>query len=301
MTDNRAKILVVDDEPMNIRLIAGILKEEGYRLIIANNGEDAWALLQETPDDFATVLLDRMMPGIDGMEVLLRMKKNPELKIVPVIFQTAKASDEEILEGLKAGAFYYLTKPFDKDTLVAVVKTSVQDCMHYKSLKSNVDETMDALNLLTTGSFEFRTLDEAKSLSALLAYMCPEPKKSVLGLWELMLNGVEHGNLGITYDEKSELNDANTWHVEVERRLNLPENIDKKVTIQCEKQKDKISFLVTDGGEGFNWQEYVELSPDRAFDNHGRGIAMAGMQSFDTIEYRGNGNEVEATIIIERP
>ncbi|MBF0119256.1 MAG: response regulator [Desulfobacterales bacterium] len=296
----QATLLVVDDEPINIKVIAEQLKDENYRIIMAKDGVQAMTLLEKSPDIYDAVLLDRIMPRMGGMEVLKNMKSNEMLKTIPVIFQTSKSEKTDILEGLQAGAYYYLTKPYEKETLRAVVKTAISDYNRYKSLSEKAKKTVDAFTLMTKGIFEFRTLKEGYNLATLLANVCPEPSKAATGLWELLVNAVEHGNLGITYDEKSQLNEQNQWNDEVERRLCLPENISKKVTVNFDRIDNEIKILIKDQGKGFDWNSYLELSPDRAFDNHGRGIAMAKMFSFDSIDYLGAGNEVIAVITAKK-
>ncbi|MCB1190653.1 MAG: response regulator [Leptospiraceae bacterium] len=296
MIKEKPTILIVDDAQYNIKLISAFLKKEPYNIVSFTEGEEAWKTLLESPEKFDTILLDRVMPGVSGMEFLQRTKSNNLLKTIPVIFQTSRDSREEILEGLRAGAYYYLTKPLEKDTFLAVIKTAVSDYGNYKHLKHEVNQTTNTLKLMTEGNFEFSSLKQAKTLSALLANMCPDPEKVVLGIWELLINAVEHGNLGITYEEKSALNDTKEWHHEIERRLALPENSTKKVTVKVNQTEDDISFIIRDDGPGFDWKNYINLSPDRVFDNHGRGIAMAGLLSFDKVDYRGKGNEALAIV-----
>jgi CheY-like chemotaxis protein len=292
----QASILVVDDEQMNITLMVQLLRKEHYRISVATNGEEAWDLLQKSPARFDTVLLDRMMPGIDGMEVLRRMKEHEELKLIPVIFQTAMTQAGEILEGIQAGAYYYLTKPYHREKLIAVVKAAVEDHIQYVALQQETHQTMGALNLLSSGDFTIRHLDEVDNLAALMAKMCPNPDKVVLGLWELLINAVEHGNLGISYEEKSELLQKNIWREEVDKLTRLPENRDKKVMIHFEKTAGEVIITIEDMGPGFDWMPYLDFSPDRVFDSHGRGIAIAGNYSFHSIEYMGKGNKVRAVI-----
>ncbi len=295
-TITQPSILIVDDELMNIKLLAQILQKEDYRISVAMNGEEAWDLLQKSPGIFDAVLLDRMMPGIDGLEVLRRMKEHDELKSIPVIFQTAMTQEDEILEGIQAGAYYYLTKPYRKERLLAVVKTAVADHIQYKTLQEESHQTVDALNLLVKGDFTIQRLDEVDNLATLLAKMCPEPDKVVLGLWELLINAVEHGNLGIGYEEKSELLRLNIWREEIDRRTTMPEHAGKKVLVRFEKTPEEIVIIIEDMGPGFDWKPFLEFSPDRVFDSHGRGIAIAGNYSFHRIEYLGKGNTVKAVI-----
>ena len=154
----------------------------------------------------------------------------------------------------------------------------------------------DAVRFLKTGEFEFRTLEEGNKLATLAANLCPESKMVVVGLWELLENAVEHGNLGISYDEKSRLNENGQLEAEIRRLLLLPEHAAKIVTLVVEKTGDEIHFTIQDQGEGFDWESYMKFSPERVFDSHGRGIAVANNLSFDRIEYQGCGNRVVAIV-----
>jgi len=293
---SKSTILVVDDEPINTAIITEYLAEEGYEFRTATDGAAAWDLLEQLPEVFDVVLLDRMMPRMDGMEVLRRIKSDPRMEALPVILQTARVAHGDVIEGIRAGAYYYLTKPFDEDMLRSVVRTAVRDIQHYRKLQAELTQSARTLGLMTQGRFHLRTLDEAQALAAMIANACPEPRRVVMGLSELLVNGLEHGNLGITYAEKSELNATGSWRQEVERRTALPENQDKFVELEFERTGSAIHILIQDQGEGFEWEKYLSFSPERSMDNHGRGIAMAGLLSFDRIEYQGKGNRVLAII-----
>lgn len=290
-------LLVVDDEPFNIEIVCELLEDEGlYRISTAEDGDVAVKMMEADPDDFDVILLDRMMPNMNGMDVLQRMKQHEILRYCPVIFQTAKTSVEDIAEGLEAGAHYYLTKPFDEKVLLSVIKTAVRDRQRYKNMQENLNTNKVLMGLLKTASFEFRTVDEARSLAALLCNTCPEPGKVVMGLTELMVNAIEHGNLGITYDEKSILNGQGTWSEEIDQRLSLPEYSKRRASIDFQLKCDAIEIIIKDQGEGFDWQKYMDFEPSRVMDNHGRGIAIANKMSFSSVEYRGCGNEVMAQL-----
>lgn len=146
------------------------------------------------------------------------------------------------------------------------------------------------------GRFSFRTLDQARALAVLLSNASSAGPRLVIGLSELLLNAVEHGNLGIGYDEKTGLNERGEWQTEVERRLALPEYAEKRVLVEYTQGDGELRVLIRDQGAGFDWNTYLEVAPERAFDNHGRGIAMARGLSFDSLEYRGRGNEVVAVV-----
>jgi hypothetical protein len=118
----------------------------------------------------------------------------------------------------------------------------------------------------------------------------------VTGISELLINGLEHGNLGIGYEEKNQLIRTGMWRLEIERRLKSRENRGRYVELEFKVQPEAVQIRVRDQGRGFDWAPYMSLDPQRAFDPHGRGIAVARMSSFDKLEYIGSGNEVLATV-----
>jgi len=216
-----AIVLSVDDEDYNLKIISYHLKDENFEVINARDGQEAWDLLVENPEKFDAVLLDRSMPRMSGMEVLKKIKSHDILKTIPVIFQTAMKHQDDILEGLKAGAYYYLTKPYKRDDLRTIVNAAVSDSIKYNKLKDKTDKVLKAFAYIKKGEFEISTPEQGEQLSALLSSACPEPRKVVVGLWELILNAIEHGNLGISYEEKSNLNKENQWSSEILRRLSI--------------------------------------------------------------------------------
>ncbi|MEY4591233.1 MAG: hypothetical protein RIR18_128 [Pseudomonadota bacterium] len=295
---SNAHILIVEDEPLLQEILKENLDEAGYQTSVADNGEMAWGLLTASENTFDAVILDRVMPDIDGIEVLRRIKANADLSSIPVIMQTSLTSDEDIAEGLKAGALYYLTKPFSAEALLAIVAHSVEDRRMSMSLQEEVKKTGATLKLLQYATFQFRTREEARALAALGAHAAPDPQRVVLGLSELLLNAVEHGNLGIAYAEKSTFLLNGSLEQEITRRLSAPEFKARVATLSIQRFPDCLHFTVTDEGNGFNWEQYLEMSPDRAFDMHGRGIAMAKMLSFDELQYQSKGNVVVGKVCL---
>lgn len=289
-------VLVVDDEPIGRETLAENLSEEGYLVIEAESGEAAWRLIDAKPERFDAILLDRMMPDMDGIEILRRVKMRPDMMHVPVIMQTGMTADSDVLEGLRAGAYYYLTKPFSADTLLAIVAAATRDYRGHKELAEEVQRQSRTLSCLVQARFLFRTPDDARNLAALAANAAPEPGRVVLGLSELMLNAVEHGNLAIGYDEKTRLIEEGALHEEIAQRLGTTELGARQAELEIARAGDQLLFVIRDQGAGFDWRAYLEMSPDRAFDTHGRGIAMSRMISFDSLEYCGRGNEVKAAI-----
>lgn len=119
------KILVVDDEQVNVKMVAYILKSNGYDVVTAFNGKEGLALAKkEVPD---LVLLDILMPGMDGFEVLARIRQEDRLKDVKIVMLTAKEKMDDVERAMTLGAKSYIMKPFTSDALVAKVKYALGD------------------------------------------------------------------------------------------------------------------------------------------------------------------------------
>ena len=128
------RILIADDNPDNLEIFRTRLAAQDYEIIVATDGEEALAKATEQVPDL--ILLDIMMPRIDGFEVCRRLKAVPSLPFMPIIIVTAMADLKDIIAGLEAGGDEYLTKPVDQAALVARVKSMLR----IKSLHDTVQE-----------------------------------------------------------------------------------------------------------------------------------------------------------------
>jgi CheY-like chemotaxis protein/anti-sigma regulatory factor (Ser/Thr protein kinase) len=292
--------LVVDDEEMNRVIVAGHLSRLGYTTIDAADGDEAWKILKSRRHDIHVILLDRRMPGIDGMAFMELLRADRELAQIPVIMQTIADSSCEVAEAIQAGVFYYLTKPYDGELLRSVAAAAVEDYTRLKRLEGDVRSHADAMGLLVSGCFRFRTPRDAHNLAITLAAASPNARKLTFGLMELLMNAVEHGNLGIGFATKSRLKASGMLRREIEARLSLAANRDKHAIVRVERDAGRVTYTITDQGRGFDWRSYLEMNPARAQDAHGRGIALARTVSFDTLEYLGCGNTVVGTVEIAK-
>lgn len=120
----RGRILVVEDEEDILELISYNLSREGYRVSTATTGEEGLRLaLRDKPD---LIVLDLMLPGIDGIEVCRRLKADPQVRYIPVVMVTAKGEEADVVTGLELGADDYLTKPFSPKVLVARLRAVIR-------------------------------------------------------------------------------------------------------------------------------------------------------------------------------
>jgi two-component system phosphate regulon response regulator PhoB len=113
-------ILVVEDEEDILELVRYNLEKEGYEPVLAESGEDALAAVEAQPPDL--ILLDLMLPGIDGLELCKRLKREPETNEIPIVMLTAKTEEADIVAGLELGAEDYITKPFSPKVMIARVR-----------------------------------------------------------------------------------------------------------------------------------------------------------------------------------
>jgi DNA-binding response OmpR family regulator/anti-sigma regulatory factor (Ser/Thr protein kinase) len=290
------RILVVDDEPMNLEIIGDVLDDPSFVVSNAANGEIAWQAMQAAETLPQLLVLDRMMPVLDGIELLKRIKSEPRFADIPVIMQSAASSSSDIAEGVAAGAWYYLPKPYAPRDLLTIVRAALEQVAEREAASLVVRNRRSVLDLLDTAEFEFHTLKQAADLAHTLAGLCPDPVSAATGLSELLVNAVEHGNLGIAYAEKSEMRRNEVWEQEVEARLGDPVLGARRARIAFRRLPDRLTFTIRDEGAGFDWRSYLEFSPERAFDPNGRGIAMARLTSFTSLDYRDRGNIVVASI-----
>lgn len=119
--NNQRMVLIVDDIPKNIQLLGSILKEHNYRIAMATNGKQALEIARSTLPDI--ILLDIMMPGMDGFEVCRQLKSSEKTGHIPIIFITGRTDVEDIVTGFELGGVDYVTKPFNKVELLARIKT----------------------------------------------------------------------------------------------------------------------------------------------------------------------------------
>lgn len=160
------RILVVDDQPTNLRVVSSLLSRQGHEVITASCGEEALALASEMLPDL--MLLDMMMPGMDGFTLLAEIKQRPELLSMPAVFLTAAQDRDMLLRAFDAGAVDYVTKPFMPEELMARVNAHI-------GLK------------LTRDRYE-RVANERQELVQLVAHDLKNPLTSVLFASEVLRN-----------------------------------------------------------------------------------------------------------------
>ncbi|CAN1557916.1 hypothetical protein MCEMSEM23_02505 [Rhabdaerophilaceae bacterium] len=164
------------------------------------------------------------------------------------------------------------------------------------AIRDFIENNRPAIGRLMRASFEIRSLQEAENLATMLASHCPNPELASIGLWELLSNAIEHGNMEIDFAEKSRLLIQGEFHAEIDRRLSTPPYSGRCARVSFRQYRSHVWIRIVDQGKGFDTQafsgEFAQIDAP-----NGRGIAMARQITFATLTYLGNGNAVEATIL----
>ncbi|WP_448205371.1 response regulator [Azospirillum sp. sgz302134] len=289
--------LIVDDDPFARSILRRHLTTIGFDCLEAETGQGALEVLGTEDHRIDVILLDRTLPDMTGLDVMAALRTSPAHGYIPVILQTAADRLEDVRSGLAAGCFAYLTKPVDRAQVRALAGTAARLRDRYRSLQREVASREGGLRHLRHAEFVIRSPAEANDIAVSLGIAVNAPGRNIsFGVLELLLNAIEHGNLGIGSARKQALLEEGALAEEIERRLAEPARSARSVSVRYERGPDGAVIRIEDDGDGFDWRAYAHIDLDHAFHAHGRGIAMARMLSFDALEYEGRGNVVVARV-----
>ena len=292
--NKKGKVLAVEDDFTTLAILSGFLESLDYTVLEAENGHSALSILERESDTIDVIIMDKTMPEMSGLEVVKRLKDDPKTHHIPVVMVTGSTDIEEVKEGIDAGVFYYLTKPYEESVFKSVLSSAMRESSRRHDLKQELQKHWMGFGFIDRAEFTISKMHEAQGLACFLANCFPDPQNVLPGLAGLLANAVEHGNLGIGYAEKTRLIENDAWEDELHKREDDPNYRDRYVRINLEKNEDRTAVTITDQGDGFEWTKFMDVDPARALDTHGRGIAQANKVSFDEIIYNDKGNSVTA-------
>jgi two-component system, sensor histidine kinase and response regulator len=202
--DENPKILVIDDIASNIQVVANLLKKNNYNISYAQSGKTGLERVKKI--DFDLILLDIMMPEMDGFEVCRCLKEDPKTKDIPVIFLTAKTTEDSLKKGFEAGAVDFIQKPFKADELLARVNTHIQ-------LKT-VREILSATNI------ELQQANASKDkLLSIIAHDLRNPFSVLITFSKLLLDSYDD------FNRDDLMNYLNTFYQTSKQGYNLLDNL----------------------------------------------------------------------------
>ncbi|HEB33371.1 MAG TPA: response regulator [Spirochaetes bacterium] len=284
------KILIVEDEYPVRDVLKIALSENGYMVYEAENGKKGVQMFIDCVPDI--VLTDVKMPGISGIEVTKRIKEKQA--DADVVIMTGYGSEELVIEAIRAGATNYLKKPVSFDELFNILDHIIfkrENRKRFKVIKDGVIYEKKTVTLNNEIEKVWGIVNQVLyNIPAFLGERTIEGLK--LGLYEILVNAIEHGNLGITAEEKEKSLKNNSYSDLLTSRLNMAREKKKIVTIHSLFEGKKLTIEIIDQGGGFNHKERRSLSDSETIMGiHGRGIVLTSLY-YDKLEFKDTGNIV---------
>ena len=291
-------VLAVDDDITVQSMLSEYLRRWGYEPLTASSGKEALQIISERKPDL--VLTDIVMEPVSGLDLLYRVKRDhPE---IDVVMFTGHCSEDVIIDALRGGAVDFLKKPFSMDSLETVVRKALR----MKKGKGGaaldpffVNEETKRLVLpndpnLIEGAVEQLTQNARCCISM------ERSRELAVALYELILNAMEHGNLCITRQEKTEHLDRGDYLDLLNARGNNPELAKRRVTIDYRLNDTGLFYDIRDEGAGFDWADSCRFSGDvvECLSTHGRGLILAGFY-VDKLHFNDEGNAARLTMFAD--
>ncbi len=284
------KVLVVEDDEFSRKYFDNISTVSGCETRVANDGEEGLRIFEEFDPDL--IISDIQMPVMDGLEMIEEVRKKKSDAVV--IMATAFDSEEYAIKALQLGANNYLKKPIHAENLKRLL-TKYYNILKSRSIASDLILDIQAVE------FSKKFKSDIDSIPLIVEHLIKETQNVFednerigleLGLAELITNSVEHGNLGISYEQKSKALENNSLPDLVADRLTDPEIAKRGVSVKFTLNEDFCEWIIEDEGEGFDWKSVKDpLESESILKLHGRGIFISKFQ-FDELEYIGKGNIV---------
>jgi CheY-like chemotaxis protein len=195
--EQQSLILIVDDVPENLQVLGTILEAKNYEIALASNGKQALDLIDAIQPDL--ILLDIMMPELDGFEVCRKLKNSETTEKIPIIFLTAKTDTDDIVKGFELGAADYVTKPFNAFELLARVHTNleVKKVEHERIQKERLQGIIE--------------------MSGAVCHELNQPMQAILGYAEMLMMEIE--------DDNPYYGKINTIKVQIDRMENITQKL----------------------------------------------------------------------------
>jgi CheY-like chemotaxis protein len=290
IVDLRMKALVVDDSKAYINFITSILENYNCQIFTANDGHTGLQQYKLVKPDI--IFCDIEMPVMNGIEMLKKLRVKD--RNVIIIMMTGNSKEKYVLEALNSGASNYFKKDDLKKELPIIVEKYLTVIFEQKKPKEFTDQ-------IESGSIDFVFDNRIENLASISLYLASltrgvlsNEKRSqiTIGLQELLMNAVEHGNLNITYREKTDALENNCLEELYNERLTQQNLESRRVRVNFQRVPELVEWSITDEGDGFDISSIPDPCDVVNLDEmHGRGILISKYQ-FDELKYSNNGKTV---------
>jgi CheY-like chemotaxis protein/anti-sigma regulatory factor (Ser/Thr protein kinase) len=298
-TTAKTKILLIDDEQLVRDELGGLLEDEGYEVIRGADGEEGLELFRsESPD---MVITDVRMPRRDGLSVALTIRQ--EEPGVPVAVITGHGNEAIAIEALRAGVTDFIKKPVHLEDLIASLARMEAARRPAELARAGMPGSVRLLTRAWTYELDNDLRAIPRFVDAMLEQCCKGIDRVAvmelsLALRELVFNAVEHGSLGLTYEEKTAALEAGSLDDLLASRARAEPYRDRRVTVAARRGEEALAFTITDQGRGFDWRALPDPSavPD-LFAIHGRGVLLSRL-SVDSLTFNQAGNQVKVVKLL---
>ena len=291
------KLLLIDDEQLVRDELGGILRDEGYDVITGCDGEVGLSLFRSEHPDM--VITDIRMPKLDGLSVAMTIKE--EAPHVPITVVTGHGTESMAIEALRAGVTDFIKKPVRlEDLSAALARMEASRQLAAPHAQGEMPQSVEVVER----TWKYRLRNELEIIpefvDGLLGHVTSGMNDHAvmelnIALRELILNAIEHGNLGLSFEEKSQALEEGKLSALLEERNRLPEYEGRHVTITASRLQKVVYIQIADMGAGFDWHDLADpMDPANLLSSHGRGVLLARM-SVDGLTYNEKGNQVTVT------
>ncbi|WP_417320440.1 ATP-binding protein [Emcibacter sp.] len=294
-------LIIIDNAGLNEKEMGALFSSQNIGSLHTKTATETFNKLLEITSsrkdpEHAILLSDEVLQQ-DGTELVRDLNANKSLRDLPLIVIVEHEENYENLRQKYSGSIYWLHKPFKAVSLHSLVESAMEDLRQRRSLRQEIESRESVIGYIQKGTFRIKNFLQAEKVATMLSLSCPEPDRIAFGLFELLANAIEHGNLGISFEEKRKLLEHGTMQKEVLQRLGEPAYRDRYVEVEFELKDNEVVFQITDQGNGFDVDSFISAKIEPSSLPLGRGIALARETSFDTLEYLGKGNRVRATAL----
>lgn len=273
-------VILIKDQLSSLSDLLNFFLDNNVSVSMATDINHAFSILAQESHYFQGIIIEDILLE-KSQDFILQLKTHQSHAGLPIIIH-GQLSVDDYIKG-----FPRINEKEDSSHILKILKDHLAMS---KVARSD-------FGVMKKSVFEIKNLNQAQLLSIHLSSQFPNPEHISVGISELLLNAIEHGNLEISFDDKSELLKKGIWLEEVQKRLKDPAYSSRFATVVFERLEDRIKLTIEDQGKGFNWQSFEQFDPRRMLAAHGRGIMMARSFSFSSLTYNEKGNIVSAELL----